>query len=91
MNSLTVPYLIIPLVAGILLGYVVRERKHVDLNKVTFGIILTLIFSLGFTIGSNNDLLTSIPRVGASALTMAVLAIAFSVFLVVIARRRLKM
>jgi len=90
-NSLTTLYLIIPLAAGILLGYVVKERKHPDLNKVTFSIILTLIFLLGFTIGSNNDLLTSIPRVGASALTMAVLAIAFSVFFVVTVGRRLKM
>ena len=76
---------------GLLLGYLLRERKHVDLNKITFAIILILIFSLGFTIGSNNDLLMSMPRVGVSALGMAVLAMAFSVLFVVLVRRRLKM
>jgi hypothetical protein len=90
-NNLTILYLIIPLAAGLLLGYVLRERKHVDLNKITFAIILILIFSLGFTIGSNNDLLVSLPRVGISALGMAVLAMAFSVFFVVLVRRRLRM
>lgn len=68
-----------------------RERKHVDLSKITFVIILILIFSLGFTIGSNKDLLLSMPRVAISALGMAVLAIAFSVFFVVLVRRRLNM
>jgi hypothetical protein len=90
-SSLTILFLIIPLASGILLGYAIRGRKHVDLNEITLSIILILIFSLGFTIGSNNDLLASIPRVGLSALTMATLAIAFSVSLVVIVRRRLRM
>jgi hypothetical protein len=84
-------YLMIPLAGGLLLGYVLRERKHVDLKKITFAVILILIFSLGFTIGSNNDLLVSMPRVGVSALGMAVLAMAFSVFFVVLVRRRLRM
>jgi membrane associated rhomboid family serine protease len=84
-------YLIVPLVAGILSGYLLlRGRKHINLNKVTFGIILVLIFSLGFTIGSNNELLSSIPKVGLSALGMSVLAIAFSVLFVVLIKRRLR-
>jgi len=83
-------YLIVPLVAGILSGYLLRGRKHINLNKVTFGIILVLIFSLGFTIGSNNELLTSLPKVGLSALGMSVLAIGFSVLFVVLIKRRLR-
>jgi hypothetical protein len=90
-TDLTILYLIIPLVAGILIGYAIRERKRVDLKRVTFIIILTLIFSLGFTIGSNNDILLSIPRVGVSALAMATLAIIFSVIFVALVTRRLKM
>lgn len=91
MLDLSMLYLIVPLVAGILSGYLLlRGRKHINLNKVTFGIILVLIFSLGFTIGSNNELLSSIPKVGLSALGMSVLAIAFSVLFVVLIKRRLR-
>jgi hypothetical protein len=89
-NYVTTLYLIIPLALGLLLGYVLRGRKHVDLNKVTFAVILLLIFSLGFTIGSNNELLVSLPKVGLSALGMAVSSIFFSVLFVVLARKRLK-
>lgn len=90
MLDLSMLYLIVPLVAGILSGYLLRGRKHINLNKVTFGIILVLIFSLGFTIGSNNELLTSLPKVGLSALGMSVLAIGFSVLFVVLIKRRLR-
>lgn len=83
-------WLVVPLVVGLFSGYFLRGKKRIDLNKATFGIILVLIFSLGFTIGSNNELLNSIPRVGLSALGMAVFSIAFSVLFVVLARRRLK-
>ena len=90
MTSITILYLMIPLAAGILLGYRLRQRKHINLNRVTLAVILILIFSLGFTIGSNNDLLMSIPTVGVSALGMAVSAIIFSVLFVVLVRRKLK-
>ncbi len=90
MINITVFFLIIPLAAGILVGYLLREKKKINLDKTTLAIILVLIFSLGFTIGSDNNLLASIPKVGVSALAMAVSAIAFSVLFVVLARRRLK-
>jgi hypothetical protein len=90
MFNLSMLWLVVPLVVGLFSGYFLRGKKRIDLNKATFGIILVLIFSLGFTIGSNNELLNSIPRVGLSALGMAVFSIAFSVLFVVLARRRLK-
>ena len=90
MINITVLFLVIPLAAGMLVGYLLREKKKINLDKTTLAIILMLIFSLGFTIGSDNDLLASMPRVGVSALAMAVSAIAFSVLFVVLARRRLK-
>lgn len=90
MIDTTVLFLIIPLAAGILAGYLLREKKKINLDKTTLAIILTLIFSLGFTIGSDNSLLASIPRVGISALAIAVSAITFSVLFVALARRRLK-
>ena len=83
--------LVVPLAAGIVSGFVLRERKVVNLGRVTFGVILVLIFSLGFTIGSNNDLLASLPTVGLSAFVMAVLAIGFSVLFVVLVRRKVKL
>ena len=90
MINITVLFLIIPLAAGIFVGYLLREKKKINLDKTTLAIILVLIFSLGFTIGSDNNLLASIPKVGVSALAMAVSAITFSVLFVVLARRRLK-
>lgn len=74
--------LIVPLIAGVLLGYVSREKRMVGLGKLVFGIILVLIFSLGFGIGSNSELLNSLPEVGLSALVIASLVIVFSVILV---------
>jgi hypothetical protein len=74
--------LVVPLIAGVLLGYVSRERRIVGLGKLVFGIILVLIFSLGFGIGSNSELLNSLPEVGLSALVIASLVIVFSVIFV---------
>jgi hypothetical protein len=71
-----------PLVGGMLFGYALRGRRQVNLNKLTFGVILTLIFSLGFGIGSDNELLSSLPEVGLSAVVIACLTILFSVVLV---------
>lgn len=82
--------LVLPLIAGLFFGYLLRERKKVNFAKVTLGIILILIFSLGFSIGSNNELLGSIPSVGLSALLIALLAIGFSVLFVVLIRRRVE-
>jgi lipopolysaccharide export LptBFGC system permease protein LptF len=79
--------LVVPLIAGMLLGYFLREKRKANLGRVTFGIILVLIFSLGFGIGSNSELLKLIPEVGLSALVIASLAIVFSVFLVKVVRR----
>jgi predicted ABC-type exoprotein transport system permease subunit len=79
--------LIIPLAAGMLFGYFLREKRKVNLGKLTLGIILVLIFSLGFGIGSNSELLNSLPEVGLSAVVIASLAIVFSVILVKAVKR----
>ena len=62
-----------------------------DTSKVNIAIILVLIFSLGFSIGVNRELLNSLPQVGVSALMMALLAIAFSVSFTVLVGRKLKL
>jgi hypothetical protein len=81
---------VLPLIAGVFFGYLLRERNKVNLAKVTLGIILILIFSLGFTIGSDNELLSSMSSVGFSALLLALLAIGFSVLFVALIRRRVR-
>ena len=70
-----------------LVGYFLGKKRKVNLDKVTLGIILVLIFSLGFGIGSNSELLNSLPDVGLSAAVIASLAIAFSVIFVKVVRR----
>lgn len=79
--------LIIPLVAGVLLGYFLREKRHVDLGRVMFGVVLVLIFSLGFSIGSNGELLGALPRVGFVGFGIMLFAVLFSVVFVLLARR----
>jgi len=82
--------LIIPLIAGILLGYFLRNKKRVKLDKVIFWAIIALIFSLGFSIGSNSKLLNSLPTVGLTAIIISVMTILFSVFFVKIAKKVVK-
>lgn len=82
--------LIMPLIAGILLGYFLRNKKHVKLDKVIFWAIIALIFSLGFSIGSNSKLLNSLPTVGVTAIIISVMTILFSMFFLKIARKAVK-
>jgi uncharacterized membrane protein YbjE (DUF340 family) len=83
--------LVVPLIAGMLLGFALRGRRQANLSKVTLGVILVLIFSLGFSIGSNNDLLGSLPEVGLSAAVIACLTILFSVVLVNAVRKAVRL
>jgi len=83
--------LIVPLIVGILLGYVLRNKKRINLSQVTFGTIIVLIFSLGFSIGSNNELLSVMPKVGLNAVVILVLTILFSVVFVKTARKMVRM
>lgn len=62
-----------------------------DLNRVTFSVVLLLIFSLGFSIGSNGDLLGSLSRVGADAVVIMLLAVGFSVIFVKAAGRLVRL
>jgi len=83
--------LVLALVAGIGLGYVLREKKRVDLRKVVFGAIIILIFSMGFSIGSNNVLLTSMPAIGVNAVVIMALSVVFSIVFLKVARKLVKL
>jgi hypothetical protein len=90
--TLTLPYIVISLIAGIGLGYLLQQRRRqVDLSRVTFAVVLLLIFSLGFSIGSNDDLLGSLPKVGADAVMIMLLAVGFSVIFVKAAGRLVRL
>jgi uncharacterized membrane protein YbjE (DUF340 family) len=79
--------LTVSLIAGISLGYSLRKRRRLNLNRVSFAVIIVLIFSLGFSIGSNGELLSSLPKVGLNAVVIALFAMAFSVVFVKLVRR----
>jgi uncharacterized membrane protein YbjE (DUF340 family) len=78
---------IIPLIAGIVIGYFFRNMGHVDLGKVVLGAIIILIFSMGFSIGSNNDLLQSMPETGLNAFVLVALVMFFSVIFLRVFRK----
>ncbi len=83
--------LVLALIAGIGLGYVLREKKRVDLGKVVFGAIIVLIFSMGFSIGSNNELLASMPVIGVNAVVIMALSVVFSIVFLKAARKLVKL
>ena len=80
-------HLIVPLAAGIMLGFLLRNRQLPKLDKASVWIVVILIFSLGFGIGSNNELLSTLPQVGAQGLVIAALAILFSIIFVKVGKK----
>ncbi len=86
-DAFTLLYLSVPLVGGILAGYIVRNRKQIRLEKASILIVVVLIFCLGFSIGSNNALLVAMPTVGLQALLICLLAVSFSIILVIAGKR----
>lgn len=91
MFDLMVVNFVIALVLGIGLGYLWRERKHVNLGRVTFVAVIALIFLMGFNIGSDNVLLASMPTVGVNALVIVSLTVFFSLVFVKIVRKVVKL
>jgi uncharacterized membrane protein YbjE (DUF340 family) len=89
-DVLTMVYLMIPLVAGIFVGYLARDKKKIKLDKASVAIIVLLIFCVGFSISSSNELLAAMPTVGLQALLICVLAVAFSIAFVVVGRKLVK-
>jgi hypothetical protein len=85
------PSLIAPLIAGILLGIFLQNKKRLNLSKATFASIIVLIFSMGFMIGSNNELLASMYRIGFDSIIIVLLSVFFSVILVMAARKVVKL
>jgi hypothetical protein len=86
-SLLDVARLVLPLVMGIVVGYFLREKKRLNLGKIISGMILILIFSLGFTMGSNGELLAVMPNVGVTTIVLLATALFFSILFVKAARK----
>jgi len=78
---LDVVVLVLPLVTGLAVGYSLRGKPF-NVGKIFLGVVLVLIFSLGFSIGSNTELLAVMPNVAFNALVLLVLALLFSILFV---------
>lgn len=89
-SVLDVVILVFPLVVGIAVGYFLRERKRLSFGRITSGIILVLIFSLGFSMGSNSELLAVMPHVGLTSMVLLALALFFSILFVKAFRKLVK-
>jgi uncharacterized membrane protein YbjE (DUF340 family) len=87
---MTLLSLTLALFAGTLLGYSLRGRKRIKVDKASLAVIVILIFSLGFSIGSNDELLSAMPKVGLNALVISMLTILFSIVFVKAGRRMVK-
>jgi len=90
MIDLSFVYLLIPLAAGICIGFLLKGKKQFNVAKIMTAVVLVLIFSLGFSIGSNQELLLALPRIGLGSLVIASLSITFSVIFVVAAKYGVK-
>lgn len=82
--------LIFPLVVGICLGYFWREKKRLKLDKMASAVILILIFSLGFAVGSNSELLAVMPSIGLAAIVLLAMVSFFSILFLKVARKLAK-
>lgn len=81
---------VLPLIVGMVVGYYLRGKKLFNAEKLVLGVILVLIFSLGFSIGSNTELLVMVPSVGINALVLLFMALLFSILFVKAARKLVK-
>jgi hypothetical protein len=84
-------FLVVSLVTGVVFGFFWRNRKQVNLSKVTSAVIAVLIFSLGFSIGANDALLDALPRVGVDAVVLLGFVLLFSAVFVLAAKRLVRL
>ena len=67
------------LIGGILLGYLLREKKLKFLPRLITTIIWVLLFFLGLEIGSDPDVISNFSSLGVTALTISVLSVIGSI------------
>jgi len=87
---LEVAGLTLSLALGLVVGYRLRGKNVHKVEGLIFGSILALIFSLGFSIGSNSELLAVMPSVWFNALVLLAMALFFSVVCAKLAMKLVK-
>ncbi|MEM2254532.1 MAG: hypothetical protein QXD73_02945 [Candidatus Bathyarchaeia archaeon] len=87
---LNIAALTLSLVFGVVVGYCLRGKKLFKVERLVLGSILALIFSLGFSIGSNSELLEVMPSVWFNALVLLAMALFFSVLCTKVAAKLVK-
>lgn len=77
---------IIFLTLGIVLGYLMRKKKQFlsFSNRLVSISVYTLLFLLGIALGTKNEVLAQLPKLGGYAFVIAVLSIIGSVVLAAI-------
>jgi len=91
MFDLMIVYFVIALVLGMGLGYLWRRKKRISLDRATSVTIVLLIFSMGFSIGSDNALLASMSAIGVNAVVIVSLTVFFSFVFMKAARKLVKL
>lgn len=67
------------MVAGILLGYLLRERSWKGVPQLINAAILLLLFLLGITVGADESIMDNLGTIGKDALVITLAAVAGSV------------
>lgn len=67
------------MVAGILLGYLLRERSWKGVPRLINAAILLLLFLLGITVGADESIMNNLGTIGKDALVITLAAVAGSV------------
>lgn len=83
-------YVLLTMFAGVLVGWLLKDRKPVGLSgKAVSAVIWVMLFLLGAEIGMNRELLRSLSSIGLQALLFAAAGICGSVIASVLLYRLL--
>lgn len=76
-------WIVLILFAGFGVGYLIKGRVKLPTGIITMVSICLLLFALGLEIGSDKELISNLPTMGLTALSVAVLGILGSCIAVV--------
>lgn len=68
------------MIAGIVIGYILRERNLKIVHELITWAIFLLLFLLGITVGANKDVMDNLGTIGYEALLITLAAVSGSVF-----------
>lgn len=68
------------MIAGIILGYMLRDRNLKIVHELITWAIFLLLFLLGITVGANKDVMDNLGTIGYEAMLITLAAVSGSVF-----------